>query len=100
MIVSYSIPLLVLLALAWLVDFTDSPIPVNLLTYAPFLGFFGFNFYSWLTGIDSPEHMNTLPVSVPELIRAKVVTYFLTVASYVSTELRCYALAILRHQIS
>ena len=78
MIVSYAVPLLVLLALAWLVDFTDSPIPVNLLTYAPFLGFFGFNFYSWLTGIDSPEHMNTLPVSVPELIKAKVVTYFLT----------------------
>jgi len=78
MIVSYAVPLMVLLALAWLVDFTDSPIPVNLLTYAPFLGFFGFNFYSWLTGIDSPEHMNTLPVSVPELIRAKVVTYFLT----------------------
>ena len=78
MIISYSVPLLVLLALAWLVDFTDSPIPVNLLTYAPFLGFFGFNFYSWLTGIDSPEHMNGLPATVPQLIRAKVVTYFLT----------------------
>ncbi|MDC0056151.1 hypothetical protein OAJ94_03775 [Deltaproteobacteria bacterium] len=78
MIISYTVPLLVLLALAWLVDFTDSPIPVNLLTYAPFLGFFGFNFYSWLTGIDSPEFMNGIPATVPQLIRAKVVTYFLT----------------------
>ena len=78
MIISYTVPLLVLLALAWLVDFTDSPIPVNLLTYAPFLGFFGFNFYSWLTGIDSPEFMNSIPATVPQLIRAKVVTYFLT----------------------
>ncbi len=78
MIVSYSVPLIVLLMLAWMVDFAEAPVPINLLSYAPFLGFFGFNFYSWLTGIDSPEHMNTLPMSVPELIRAKVVTYFLT----------------------
>jgi hypothetical protein len=78
MIISYSVPLIVLLMLAWLVDFAEAPIPINLLSYAPFLGFFGFNFYSWLTGIDSPDHMNTLPMEVPELIRAKVVTYFLT----------------------
>ena len=32
--------------------------PINLLSYAPFLGFFGFNFYSWLTILDSPDFMN------------------------------------------
>lgn len=78
MIVSYSVPLIVLLMLAWLVDFAEMPIPINLLSYAPFLGFFGFNFYSWLTGIDSPEHMNGLPIRVPDLIKAKVIVYFLT----------------------
>ncbi|HIG04083.1 MAG TPA: hypothetical protein EYQ53_06880 [Candidatus Poseidoniales archaeon] len=78
MIVSYSVPLIVLLMLAWLVDFAEMPIPINLLSYAPFLGFFGFNFYSWLTGIDSPEHMNGLPMRVPDLIKAKVIVYFLT----------------------
>ena len=45
MIVSYSVPLVVLLLMAWLVDFAEAPIPINLLSYAPFLGFFGFNFY-------------------------------------------------------
>ncbi|DAC68855.1 MAG TPA: hypothetical protein D7I13_03110, partial [Candidatus Poseidoniales archaeon] len=40
-------------------------------------GFFGFNFYSWLTILDSPEFMNGLPLKVPDLIRAKVVVYFL-----------------------
>ena len=55
MTISYSIPLIVLLLMAWMVDFAEAPIPINLLTYAPFLGFFGFNFYSWLPGIDSPE---------------------------------------------
>ena len=40
MTVSYSIPLLVLLGMAWLVDFAEAPIPINLLSYAPFLGFF------------------------------------------------------------
>ncbi len=77
MTVSYSIPLLVLLGMAWLVDFAEAPIPINLLSYAPFLGFFGFNFYSWLTALDSPDFMNGLPMSVPQLIRAKVVVYFL-----------------------
>ena len=77
MVVSYSVPLIVLLMMAWLVDFAEAPIPINLLSYAPFLGFFGFNFYSWLTALDSPEHMNGLPLSVPQLIRAKVTVYFL-----------------------
>ena len=77
MIVSYSVPLIVLLMMAWLIDFADAPIPINLLSYAPFLGFFGFNFYSWLTALDSPEHMNGLPLSVPQLIRAKIAVYFL-----------------------
>jgi hypothetical protein len=77
MTVSYSVPLIVLLMMAWLVDFAEAPIPINLLSYAPFLGFFGFNFYSWLTALDSPEHMNGLPLSVPQLIRAKVTVYFL-----------------------
>ena len=77
MTVSYSIPLAVLLGMAWLVDFAEAPIPINLLSYAPFLGFFGFNFYSWLTILDSPDFMNGLPLRVPQLIRAKVVVYFL-----------------------
>jgi hypothetical protein len=77
MTVSYAIPLGVLLGMAWLVDFAEAPIPINLLSYAPFLGFFGFNFYSWLTILDSPEFMNGLPLKVPDLIRAKVVVYFL-----------------------
>ena len=77
MTVSYAIPLLVLLGMAWLVDFAEAPIPINLLSYAPFFGFFGFNFYSWLTILDSPDFMNGLPLKVPDLIRAKVVVYFL-----------------------
>ena len=46
MTVSYAIPLLVLLGMAWLVDFAEAPIPINLLSYVPFPCFFGFNFYS------------------------------------------------------
>ena len=83
MVVSYSIPLAVLLGMAWLIDFAEAPIPINLLSYAPFLGFFGFNFYSWLTILDSPEFMNGLPVRVPQLIRAKVLVYFL-ITSWIS----------------
>ncbi len=77
MTVSYAIPLAVLLGMAWLVDFAEAPIPINLLSYAPFLGFFGFNFYSWLTILDSPVFMNGLPLRIPQLIRAQVVVYLL-----------------------
>ena len=83
MVVSYTIPLAVLLGMAWLIDFAEAPIPINLLSYAPFLGFFGFNFYSWLTILDSPEFMNGLPVRVPQLIRGKVLVYFL-ITSWIS----------------
>ena len=83
MVVSYTIPLAVLLGMAWLIDFAEAPIPINLLSYAPFLGFFGFNFYSWLTILESPEFMNGLPVRVPQLIRAKVLVYFL-ITSWIS----------------
>jgi hypothetical protein len=77
MLGSYSVPLLFLLALAWMADFARFPIPFNLLTYAPFLGFFGFNFYAWLNAVDSPDFFNGLPVRVPQLLRAKIIVYFL-----------------------
>jgi hypothetical protein len=77
MLVSYAVPLMVLLLLAWLADFAAFPIPFNLLSYAPFLGFFGFNFYSWLNVIDPPDNYNGLPVTVPHLLRAKITVYFL-----------------------
>ena len=80
MLGSYCVPLLFLLALAWMADFAtngDMPIPINLLSYAPFLGFFGFNFYSWLNAVDSPDFLNGLPVRVPQLLRAKIIVYFL-----------------------
>ena len=77
MLGSFAVPLLFLLLLAWGADFASFPIPFNLLSYAPFIGFFGFNFYSWLNAIDAPDHLNTIPVSVPELLKAKIWTYFL-----------------------
>jgi len=77
MLGSYCVPLLFLLALAWMADFARFPIPFNLLSYAPFLGFFGFNFYSWLYAVDSPDFLNGLPVRVPQLLRAKILVYFI-----------------------
>ncbi len=77
MLVSYTVPLLFLLLLAWLVDFANFPIPFNLLSYAPFMGFFGFQFYSWLNGMDPPDFLNGFPVTLPQMLRAKIVVYFL-----------------------
>ena len=77
MTLSYSIPLIVLLLIATAIDFAQAPIPFNLLSYAPFLGFFGFNFYSWINGIDRPDPYDVLPVTVPDLIRVKVIVYLI-----------------------
>ena len=53
MLGSFAVPLLFLLLMAWGAEFAAFPIPFNLLSYAPFIGFFGFNFYSWLNAIDA-----------------------------------------------
>ena len=74
MLGSYCVPLLFLLALAWMADFAtngDMPIPINLLSYAPFLGFFGFNFYSWLNAVDSPDFLQRIACSSSSIVAGK-----------------------------
>ena len=85
MTVSYAIPLLVLLGmLAWLVDLLELPFDQPTFSYAPFLGFFEFNFYSWLTILDSPDSVNGLPLKVPDLIQARSRLVYFLATSWIS----------------
>jgi hypothetical protein len=49
----------------------------NIIFYGGLIGFFGLMTYSWLTNIEPNEFLNVQPVGVDEVIRAKLVLYFL-----------------------
>ena len=57
----------------------DVPVGFNLVFYAVMVGFFGIMLYSWLTNMDMVDYFETLPVSVPKVIRSKLFVFlFLT----------------------
>jgi hypothetical protein len=71
-------PLLGVYAIIWLFR-TGMGIPLdfNVVFYGGILGFLGLMTYSWLTNIEPNEFLNVQPVGVDEVIRAKLVLYFL-----------------------
>jgi len=53
------------------------PLDFNVVFYGGILGFLGLMTYSWLTNVEPNEFLNVQPVGVDEVIRAKLVLYFL-----------------------
>jgi hypothetical protein len=78
MFFSFVAPLLFLSFTAWFVR-TGLQIPVgfNTVFYAGMVGFFGVMLYSWLNNVDSMDYLATMPVSVPQVIRAKLLAFLL-----------------------
>jgi hypothetical protein len=74
---SFVFPLLILGALIWYVNNLGMPVGFNSVFFAAIAGFFGVSFYSWLTNMDHMDYYSTLPVSVPMLVRTKLITYLL-----------------------
>jgi hypothetical protein len=81
MLLAYVAPLLFLSFTTWYVN-NGLAIPVgfNAVFYAAMVGFFGVMLYSWLTNIDAVDYFETLPVNVPMVIKAKLVSYFILTA--------------------
>ncbi len=75
-ILTFLMPLLFLYAVTWFVesvmlwDFSFS-----LLFYAAMVGFFCTLLYSWLSNIDISECYNSLPLSMPHVIRTKLILF-------------------------
>ncbi|VVB84264.1 Uncharacterised protein [uncultured archaeon] len=75
-ILTFLMPLLFLYAITWFVEsvmlwnFTFS-----LLFYAAMVGFFCTLLYSWLSNIDISECYNSLPLSMPHVIRTKLMLF-------------------------
>ncbi|MDY6957971.1 MAG: hypothetical protein SVK08_02325 [Halobacteriota archaeon] len=80
-------------------------IQFGIVFYAAMIGFFGMTIYSWLNVIDSPDFYQLLPVTVPRLIKTKLLLFvilaslissvFLVVLSIVNSEVHLIWLALL-----
>lgn len=78
MFFSFVAPLLFLSFTAWFVRYgLQVPVGFNTVFYAGMVGFFGVMLYNWLNNIDAMDYMATIPVSVPHVIRTKLVAFLL-----------------------
>lgn len=78
LLLAYVAPLVFLGFTTWYVNHgLRIPIGFNAVFYAAMVGSFGVMFYSWLTNLDALDYYETLPVSVPQLIRTKLISFFI-----------------------
>ena len=77
-LLAYIVPLLLLSFTTWYVN-NGLAIPVgfNTVFYAAMVGSFGIMLYSWIANQDAVDYLETLPVSVPQVIKAKLSAFFL-----------------------
>src|SRR5947209_5974274 len=87
MFFSFVTPLLFLSFTAWFVRYgLQVPVGFNTVFYAVMVGFFGVILYNWLNNVDATDYLATLPVSVPQVIRAKLIS-FLLLTTWVGVEI-------------
>lgn len=106
MFFSFAFPLGILTFMNWFID-KGLPIQIdfNTIFYAVMVGFFGTMIYSWLNTIDSPTFYSTLPVTVSDVVRARLVLFFtitwwipllfLTIIAYMSKEINLLPIGII-----
>jgi len=74
---SFIVPMVFLSLTTWYVNQgLRIPVGFNTVFYASMVGFFGIIFYSWLTNVDLMDCYGTLPLTVPEVIKTKLILYF------------------------
>ncbi len=75
-ILTFLTPLLFLYAVTWFVESVMLwNFSFSLLFYAAMVGFFCTLLYSWLSNIDISECYNSLPMSMPHVIRTKLILF-------------------------
>lgn len=75
---SFAVPLVFLSLSIWFLNNTlGVALKFDTVFYAGNVGFFGVMIYSWLNHIDITEYYDTLPITVPRLIKAKLIVFFL-----------------------
>ncbi len=76
MFFSFVLPLLFLSFTVWFVNYGLSiPVGFNTVFYAAMVGFVAVLMYSWLNNIDLAEYYSLLPVTVPQLIKVRMLVF-------------------------
>jgi hypothetical protein len=82
----------------WLIEVgIGFPLPFNLVSYSGFVGLMGVMTYSWITSVESNESLSTIPVTVDQVVKAKIILNLLLTTS-ISTGF-IILLAIARNEI-
>ena len=81
MFFSFVLPLVFLSFTSWFVNAgLNIAVGFNTVFYGAMVGFMGIMLYSWLNNVDSIDYYSLLPMTVPQVIRARVMVFlFLTV---------------------
>ena len=78
MFFSFVLPLLFLSFTVWFVNYGLAiPVGFNTVFYAAMVGFVAVLMYSWLNNIDLAEYYALLPVTVPQLIKVRMLVFLL-----------------------
>lgn len=78
MFFSFVLPLLFLSFTVWFVNYgLTIPVGFNSVFYAAMVGFIGVLMYSWLNNVDLAEYYSLLPVTVPRMIRVRIMVFLL-----------------------
>jgi hypothetical protein len=75
---SFVMPLIFLSFASFLVKYGfNIPVGFNTIFYGAMVGFFGILIYSWLNNVDVTDYYETLPLTVPQLIKARLFVFFI-----------------------
>ncbi len=78
MFFAFVLPLLFLSFTTWYVNYGLAiPVGFNTVFYAAMVGFIGVMMYNWLNNVDLSEYYSLLPVTVPQLIKIRIVVFLI-----------------------
>jgi len=81
MFFSFLMPLIFMTGFLWFVEENIS-VGFNSISYAIFIGFFSLVVYSWLNNIDSPDFFGFIPVTVPDVIKTRILIHIMFVSFF------------------
>jgi len=75
---SFAVPLVFITFISWFVNVgLNISIQFNIIFYGGMVGFFGLLIYSWQNNTDVIEFYQVLPVTVPQVIKSKIIVFAL-----------------------
>jgi hypothetical protein len=97
-IFSFAVPLIFITFLSWFVNFgLDISVDFNIIFYGGMVGFFGMLIYSWQNNTDVIEFYQVLPITVPKVIKSKIIIFALITTGISTTFV--IGMAIIHNQI-